>query len=614
MILGTAGHIDHGKSALVEALTGRAMDPLAEERRRGITLDLHFAPYRLPDGSMLGVVDVPGHEDLIRSMSAGAAGMDLVLLVVAADEGIMPQTREHLAVLEQLGVPAGIPVLTKMDLAEPAWLELVSAEVAEWLAGSSIRFTAPVAVSARSGRGVDALRQAIAGAVRDSAPRRAVADLARLPVDRAFTLAGAGTVVTGSGWSGSFRLGDQVQILPAGIPARIRSMEEHGSEVAASSPGQRLAVGLAGVEVSAVSRGATLVLDGAGWEATTVIDARLNLLSDTGRPLSHHTRVRVHLGTAEVIARVHLREELPPGGAALARLVLEAPLVARGGDRLLLRSYSPVSVIGGGTVLDPLPPAGRPHWTEGLDAPDPGARLRALADRRPRGVDMAQLPILLGIPAGAVAALLSDSQLVRQDDMLVPATAVERAAMRAVALVAGHHAQQPAEPGLSVETARRELETFGAAGPAALQRALADGRLVLDGAHLRAATFHPAVPGGDAQFERVLAAIESAGLTPMTVQELETALGIRSVSEALRLAARQGRVVPVERDRYYARPALQHLVEVLQQLGGRGPITPASVREATGVSRKYLIGLLEWADREGITRRQGDARVLVGTR
>ncbi|MBL8977850.1 MAG: selenocysteine-specific translation elongation factor, partial [Gemmatimonadetes bacterium] len=274
VIIGTAGHIDHGKSALVEALTGRAMDPLAEERRRGITLDLHFAPYRLPDGSMLGVVDVPGHEDLIRSMSAGAAGMDLVLLVVAADEGIMPQTREHLAVLEQLGVPAGIPVLTKADLAEPAWLELVREEVAGWLAGSSVRFTAPLAVSARSGAGLDALREAIAGAVRAGGGRGAPADLARLPIDRAFTLAGAGTVVTGSSWSGSFSIGDQVRILPAGITARIRSLEEHGTPVEASRPGQRLAVGLAGVEVSAVRRGETLVHDAAAWEAATVLDAR----------------------------------------------------------------------------------------------------------------------------------------------------------------------------------------------------------------------------------------------------------------------------------------------------------------------------------------------------
>jgi selenocysteine-specific elongation factor len=614
MILGTAGHIDHGKSALVQALTGQAMDPLAEEQRRGITLDLHFAPYRLPDGSVLGVVDVPGHEDLIRSMSAGAAGMDLVLLVIAADDGIMPQTREHLAVLEQLGVPAGIPVLTKMDLAEPAWLELVSAEVAEWLAGSPVRFGPPVAVSARTGGGLDALRQAIAGAVHDAGPRRAVADLARLPVDRAFTLAGAGTVVTGTCWSGSFRAGEQVRILPAGIPARIRSLEEHSSAVTASSPGQRLAVGLAGVEVSAVRRGATLVQDGAGWEATTVMDARLNLLAGAGRPLSHQRRVRVHIGTAEVIARVHLREELLPGRTALARLVLESPLVARGGDRLLLRSYSPVGVIGGGTVLDPLPPPGRPLWTEGLDAPDPGARLRALTERRPRGLLVAQLPILLGITEREAAALLTDPQLARQDGMLVPATAVERATAQACALVAGHHAQHPAEPGLSVETARRELESFGAAGPAALERVLADGRLVLEGAALRAPGFRPAVPGGDAQFERVMAAIESAGLAPQTVAELEASLGIRGLSEVLRLAARQGRVVPVERDRYYARPALQQLVEVLRQLGGRGPITPAAVREATGVSRKYLIGLLEWADREGITRRQGEARVLLGNR
>ena len=614
MIIGTAGHIDHGKSALVEALTGRAMDPLAEERRRGITLDLHFAPYRLPDGSMLGVVDVPGHEDLIRSMSAGAAGMDLVLLVVAADEGIMPQTREHLAVLEQLGVPAGIPVLTKADLAEPAWLELVREEVAGWLAGSSVRFTAPLAVSARSGAGLDALREAIAGAVRAGGGRGAPADLARLPIDRAFTLAGAGTVVTGSSWSGSFSIGDQVRILPAGITARIRSLEEHGTPVEASRPGQRLAVGLAGVEVSAVRRGETLVHDAAAWEAATVLDARLNLLPGADRPLAHQTRVRVHLGTAETIARVHLRQELRPGAAAMGRLVLESPLVARGGDRLLLRSCSPVGVIGGGTVLDPLPPPGRPVWAEGFDIPEPAARLRAAVERRPRGVAVGLLPILTGVTEGEMAPLLADPLLCRKDAMLVPAAAVKRAAAHAVALVAAHHDRKPAEAGLSLETARQELEAFGVAGAVALERLLADGRLVLEGALVRAPDFRATVRGGDAQLERILGAVENAGLTPPTVAELETSLGIRGVAEALRLGARQERVVAVERERYYGRPALQRLVAVLRDLGARGPITPAGVREATGLSRKYLIGLLEWADREGVTRRQGEARVLVGGR
>ncbi len=614
MIIGTAGHIDHGKSALVEALTGRAMDPLAEERRRGITLDLHFAPYRLPDGTLLGVVDVPGHEDLIRSMSAGAAGMDLVLLVVAADEGIMPQTREHLAVLEQLGVPLGIPVLTKADLAEPAWLELVREEVAGWLAGSSVRFLAPIAVSARSGAGLDALREAIAGAVRDGGRRGAPGDLARLPIDRAFTLAGAGTVVTGSSWSGSFRLGDQVRILPAGISARIRSLEEHGAPVQTSRPGHRLAVGLPGVEVSTVRRGETLVHDAAGWEATTVLDARLNLLSGTGRPLSHQSRVRVHLGTAETIARVHLREELRPGGATLGRLVLESPLLARGGDRILLRSYSPVGVIGGGTVVDPLPPPGRPVWSEGLGAAELPARLRAVVERRPRGVAVGLLPILLGATERQLTPLLTDPLLARKDGILVPVTSVDRAAAHAVAQVAAHHARQPAEAGLSLETTRQELEEFGVAGVVALERLLAAGRLVLEGAMVRAPEFRSTVRGGDAQLERILGAVEAAGLTPPTVAELETSLGIRGVAEALRLGARQERVVAVERDRYYARPALERLVGVLRDLGARGPITPAGVRDATGISRKYLIGLLEWADREGVTRREGDARVLVGGR
>jgi selenocysteine-specific elongation factor len=276
MIVGTAGHIDHGKSALVEALTGRAMDRLAEERRRGITIDLNFAPLELESGTVAGVVDVPGHEDFVRTMVAGASGVDLALLVVAADEGIMPQTLEHLSVLEHLGVPHGIPLLTKSDLVEPDWLELVAAELGERLASSRVAFEPPLPVSARTGEGIDELRRRIGRRAR-SLVARAPGDLFRLPVDRTFSLAGVGTVVTGTAWSGRLRIGDQVALLPGGALARVRSIQVHGQAVERSEPGHRTAVGLAGIGREAAGRGTVLVHAADPWTPTTALDVELSL-------------------------------------------------------------------------------------------------------------------------------------------------------------------------------------------------------------------------------------------------------------------------------------------------------------------------------------------------
>ncbi|MFN8646124.1 MAG: selenocysteine-specific translation elongation factor [Gemmatimonadales bacterium] len=614
MILGTAGHIDHGKSALVGALTGRHMDPFAEERRRGITLDLHFAPLTLADGAQVGVVDVPGHEDLIRTMAAGAAGMDLALLVIAADEGIMPQTREHLAVLEQLAIPRGIPVLTKADLAEPEWLELVRDEVSRWLAASPVRFTPPVAVSARTGAGMAALRAEIEAVAREGVTTRATDDLARLPVDRVLSLAGTGTVVTGTTWSGVFRVGDTVRLLPSGLDARIRSLEAHGSAVLASRPGERLAVGLAGLERSGVRRGEVLLHQDAGWRSTMAVDAAVSLLAGAPRALGHQARVRVHIGTAEVMARVHTRVPLAAGATGVLRLALEAPVVARGGDRFLLRSFSPVAVIGGGMIADPLPPRGRSAWPRDTPAETPRDRLRALVAREPRGLPCAALPVRLGVAPQDVEPLVRALGLQRGADALVSGAQVELAVADACARVAAFHRAHPSEPGLPLETLRQALVTFGAAGEVAVERLVSGGRLRSEGGVVREPRFQPRPTGGAEVLERLVAAVAAGGLMPPTVPELEATLGLRGVADALRLAARQGRVVAVERDRYFDPAALAGFASILRTIGAAGAITPSLVREATGLSRKFLIPLLEWADQQGITRRDGEARRLLPAR
>jgi selenocysteine-specific elongation factor len=610
VIIGTAGHIDHGKSALVAALTGQAMDRLAEERRRGITIDLNFAPLPLGHGRMAGVVDVPGHEDFVRTMVAGASGIDLALLVVAADEGIMPQTLEHLAVLEHLGVRAGIPVVTKADLVEPDWLELVLAEVADRVSGSPVEFEAPVAVSAKTGRGLDELRSRLTDRAALLAPH-AAADLFRLPVDRAFSVAGVGTVITGTAWSGRIGVGDAVRLLPSGHLGRVRSIESYGAALQQSEPGARTAVGIAGIQRDEAHRGTWLVSADAPWTVVQAIDTELRLQPDAPRALTARARVRVHVGTAEIMARVHPRAPIEAGGKGLARLALEGPVVARGGDRLVIRSYSPVTTIGGGRVLDPSPPRRRTVWPSGLSAQDPAMRFGALLERRAGGIAAAELPVLLGLAPTEAAAVARATAGVRQvGDLWVREQTISDLGARAVGLLKAHHRARPSDRGLSLETLRRGLR----APDVLAERAVADlasaGRIrVADGVAMLSG-FAPRVEGGDAEIDRFVRILEEAGLSPPTLTELEQQTGRRDVSAILRLAAQTGRVEAVERERYYARPALERFAAALAEIGRESLIAPAALRDRLGISRKYMIPLLEWADAKGITERVGDARRL----
>ena len=608
MIVGLAGHIDHGKSALVAALTGRSMDRLAEERRRGITIDLNFAPLELGPGRVAGMVDVPGHEDFVRTMVAGASGIDVALLVVAADEGIMPQTVEHLTILEHLGIPAGIPVVTKADLVEPDWLELVLLDVAERLEGSAVAFGPPLAVSARTGAGLPELRERLAA---QTPAGRPTADLFRMPVDRAFSVAGIGTVVTGTSWSGQVAPGDTIAVLPEGFTGRVRSVEMFGQSCAHSEPGARTAVGIAGISRDAVRRGQVLLLAGDPWRPTSALDVELAVDANASRALTHRTRVRVHLGTAEVLARVLPREPIEPGASGLARLALEAPVVTRGGDRLVIRSYSPVATIGGGRVLDPLPPARRASWPGGLTAEDPGERLGALLDRRPAGIDEALLPVLVGLPPRAAAATARGLIGARNaGGIWVPERVVESLCAKALAEIRRFHRAQPSERGLPLETLRHALHAPGPVVEAALGDLARTGRIRQRDGVAALAGFTPKVEGGDAEVDRIIGILEAAALSPPNLAELEASTGRRDLGALLRLAAASGRVEAVERDRYYTRSALDRFAQTLADLGRETDIVPAAVRERLGISRKFLIPLLEWADGKGLTVRVGDVRRL----
>jgi len=610
MIIGTAGHIDHGKSALVTALTGRSMDRLAEERRRGITIDLNFAPLQLGPNLVAGVVDVPGHEDFVRTMVAGASGIDLALLVIAADEGIMPQTVEHLAVLEHLGVRAAIPVLTKADLVESEWLELVAAEVGQRLAGSPVAFEAPIAVSAKTGQGIEELRARLAARAAEL-PGRSAADLFRLPVDRAFSVAGVGTVATGTAWSGRIALGDPVLLLPQGRMGRVRSIESYGCSLERSEPGARTALGLAGIDRTDVHRGSVVVSPDSAWLPASAVDVEIVLQSDAPRPLVNRTRVRFHLGTAEVMARVLPRAPIEPGGRGIARLRLEDPVVARGEDRFVLRSYSPVTTIGGGRVLDPQPPRRRNVWPVDLASPRPAERFRALLARHPAGMPVAALPVLLGIARAEAADLASHEASARRvGEQWVQVGVLEALAGRALETLKAYHRSQMSERGMPLETLRRSLKAPDPLVETVLTDLATSGRIRSFEGLTALAGFAPRVAGGEEEIDRIIGLLEAAHLSPPTLAELQRQSGRTDVGAVLRLAAASGRVEAVERNRYYTRDALDQFTRVLVELGRAGDIVPAAVRDRLGISRKYLIPLLEWADNRGITVRVGDVRHL----
>lgn len=616
VVVGTAGHIDHGKTALVKALTGVDTDRWAEEQRRGITIDLGFAPLTLDDGTHVGVVDVPGHEGFVRNMLAGATGIDAALLVIAADEGIMPQTEEHLAIVELLQIARGVPVLTKADLVDAEWLALLTNEVQERLRGSPVRWETPVVTSARSGAGLDALRAAI-GRVAGDVTQRAVADVFRLPVDRVFTLKGAGTVVTGSTWSGTVGEGDAVRILPLDRDARVRSIEAHGTTVPRAIPGRRTALALVGVDHQELARGHAVVT-GEGWRVTRRIDVALDLLPASPRPLTARARVRVHLGTAEVLARVTPAEPIAPGGRGVARLALEGSLVARGGDRFVIRSYSPVTTIGGGTVIDPYPPEAPRRLRQrhlSVDA-DPGTRLAAwVREARLDGVPVSDLPVRLGIPPDGVNEVVARAgkTILTAGDRLVSRAAAAREADRLAGVVDEHHAAHPLDAGMSLQSLRSVIG--GSAGIVDLVLDLAVRKEVLEveGSVARRPGWRAAVAArADGDAGRISAHLTGAEWRIPTVSELEGEFKHLPVRALLAHLLRTGGVVQVDQERFAVPGALKGfqraLEEAIQELG---PVTPAVLRDRMGLTRKYLIPLLEWADRRGITRREGDTRVLT---
>lgn len=620
-IVGTGGHIDHGKTALVEALTGIRTDRLPEEQRRGITIDLGFAHLDLEDG-IAGLVDVPGHEDFIRNMVAGASGFDLFLLVVAADEGVMPQTREHVAIAELLGVPAAVVALSKTDLVDPEWLELAADDVATFLGTTRFADAPIVPTSAVTGHGVDALRLAIGAAM--PATRGRPDDLFRLPVDRVFSVHGTGTVATGTVWSGRLAHDEHVRILPGDGTARVRALQVHGADVPAVEAGQRAAIALAGVDRDDVGRGATLVV-GPAWEPARLVTTSLRVLPGSDWSIEHGQRLRIHLGTAEIMARAFLadpRQVLGPGDEAWAQLRFEAPVVARAGDRLVVRSYSPVTTIGGGVIAEPVG-----HRRRRIDPPD-AELLSSLvgSDREGRvpaavqrgglaGVARRALPLRTGLTPAEVQRALDAMDAVVAGDAAFPADAARQVEASLVETVTAYHEQNPLRHGMDPQAVRRAApaDTAEALTSHALEGLLARGTLAMREGRVALASFAPSLTTAQqALKDRLLHILDAAGCAPPRLDELRHAASAGDdLLALLGILEADGRIVRLDQDLFIHNEHIQRVIDgVRARYAGRTDLGPAEFRDVIPASRKHLIPILEHLDRLGVTARAGEGRAV----
>jgi selenocysteine-specific elongation factor len=632
IIIGTAGHIDHGKTALVRALTGVDADRLPEEKRRGITIDIGFADLDLGD-VRIGFVDVPGHERFVKNMLAGAHGIDAVALVIAADESVMPQTREHFDICRLLGVRQGLVVITKKDLVEEDLLQLVRAEAQEFVAGSFLEDAPVVVVSSRTGEGIEELKTALREVGANAAPRSAEF-ITRLPVDRAFTMRGFGAVVTGTLIAGEISEGEELELLPEGSRVRVRGVQVHGASVPRAFAGQRTAINLGGVEAAEIERGMTLTLPGR-LRPRQIIDAQIQMLADAPRGLRSRQRVRVHLGAAEVFARVRVLEdggEIKPGKNGLAQLRFESPVVGVLGDRFILRSYSPSRTIGGGKILDAFASKHRSR-----DVTAVRARLEVLSkgDRAQQfslfvenanGLRRADLAARTGwrdeVIEDVVTQASAAGAIVEAEGVFVSQASLEELKRLVVAEVAAHHQREPLSRGFGKESLR---ERHFAHAPVEIFRAVLNqleqaGALVSEKDIVRARAHTRELSDADAQLRaRLEKAYQDAALAAPSMSEAFASAGIGAAAQThgrkiFQLLIDSGTLVRVAGEMFFHRGALDDLTKKLRAHAARSSdrsIDVPAFKELAGISRKYAIPLLEYLDRQRVTRREGDRRVIL---
>jgi selenocysteine-specific elongation factor len=627
MIVATAGHIDHGKTTLVKTLTGVDTDRLPEEKARGISIDLGFAYWPLESGNVIGFVDVPGHERFIRNMLAGVCGIDFALLVVAADDGVMPQTIEHLHILDMLGIRRGIAVVNKADRVAPERAEAVGAEVTALLAPTRLAGIPVLPVSAVSGAGIPALRDALTAAANELSGRSAEGQHFRFAIDRAFTIAGSGTVVTGTVFNGAVATGDRLMISPKGTPVRVRGIQMRGQPAERAQAGQRCALNLTGADLETVARGDWLLHE-AIHAPTQRVEARVTVLAAETEPLEHWTPLHVHLATADVTARIAVPKgnAIAPGATAIAQLVLDKPVGAINGDRFILRDQSARRTLGGGVVLDPYTrtvrraAGARLAELAALEQGSPEGALTEMMKDPGRGADLARFERTFALRPDRAAALYTAAGVVvlgKEGRTGVTRAYRDSLRERVLAAVRDFHRAQPQAVGMEAEALRKQLAPHLPADAfQSLTRELADERkLEIGGAGLR-------LPGHDATsnpederlWQLVLPALQAAGFAPPPIPELAAALKLKeaTLKDFLHRKSRTGDVMRVPPDRFYPRATLATFAATAHALARANPngFTAAQYRDATGVGRSLAIEILEFLDTLAITQRVGDARKL----
>ncbi len=612
-VIASAGHVDHGKSTLIKALTGIDPDRLREERERGMTIDLGFAWLRLPAGEEVGIVDVPGHQDFVRNMLAGVGGIDAVLVVVALDEGVMPQTREHLAILRLLGVEKGVVALTKRDLVDADWASLVREDVRRALAGTPLSDAPLAEVSAVKGTGFEELLATLEGVLGSLTPRR---DLGRprLPIDRAFTISGFGTVVTGTLRDGEFALGDEVEVVPGGLRGRVRGLQTHRQKIGRAIPGSRVAMNLAGVEVSAVRRGMVVARPGT-LRPTSILTARLTVLADVSRALEHDATVKVYAGTAEEVARVAVLsgDEIAPGNEGWAQLRLAGPIAALVGDRFVLRVPSPAETIGGGVIVDVSARRlrRRPETILSLERAASGdvpSRVGALLAAPATREEVARrLDLPPGEVAHAITRLVALGEIVELDPFLLSRLGYEELARRSGEAVGAYHTRYPLRRGMPKEELRDALHVEAKLWPPLLRRLVVDGVAADHGATVALPSHRVELPADVAPAWRAARErlAENEAQPPSTKE-----LGLDA--EVVAALAERGELVKLGPDLVLLPETVRRFGDaIIAEVASAGRVSVARARDLMGSSRKYVLPLLQFLDDAGATRRSGEERILA---
>lgn len=623
IILGTAGHIDHGKSALVKALTGTDPDRLKEEKERGITIDLGFADLSYPDGLKVGIIDVPGHERLIKNMLAGAGGIDIVLMVIAADEGIMPQSREHLAICDLLKVKRGIIVITKSDLVDKDWLALVTEEVRDFVKGTFLEDAEIIGVSSKTGENLDLLKEKIKDAASGIEPKHEKA-IFRLPVDRVFTLKGFGTVVTGTSISGSIRVDEPVEILPGGMISKVRGLHSHGQAISSAYAGQRVAVNLQGVSKDEVQRGDVLATPGK-VKTSYIVDAELKLLKDPSiTPLKNRSLVHFHAGSSEMTGRIIIyeNEALKPGESAFCQFRFPKPVAVLAGDRYIIRRFSPLQTIGGGEVLDPSPKRRKKQgdieeqniFWEGSLGEKIAAKVHqkgiyGIAREELEGWIKAELPDI----RTAVETLIKNGEVRRFEDRLIHKAVFDDFSEGITAMLKEFHIKNPLRPGMLKEELR---SLYGGADQRFFDGLLALVKgITVDKDIVRSSSFNLSLSDDNkAVKDKILKAIDDAVFQPPSIDELAALAKVNSKQavELLKIMAKEGSIVRIKDAVYISKPNHAKMIEKLKEFySGKPEMTVGEFRDILNTSRKFALPFLEYLDSNRITMRIGDVRKFL---